>query len=143
MTKNNKTNGHEPYDPFKDEEVKQYQAEVKQRWGATAAYKQSMAKVGKLTKTEMDQLKADGKKLAQELADSMDKGPSHPEVQTLIARHHQSINFFYECPLPLYKNLGQMYVDDPRFIAYYDKFRSGLAAFMRDAIAYYCDHQLK
>ncbi len=141
MNNNHPLNGEELYDPFKDEDVKQYQEEVRQRWGNTDAYKQSMARVGKMTKKEMEKLKEDGKKHTQALADSMDKGASHPDVQALIAKSHAGVNFFYDCSLETFRNLGQMYVDDPRFTAYYEKFRPGLAAFMRDAIAYYCDHQ--
>lgn len=143
MNANQKPNDGELYDAFKDDDVKQYQDEVKQRWGNTDAYKQSMVKVSKMTKVEMQKLKEDGKRHTQMIADAMDKGIDHPDVQKLIAEHYQGINFFYECPLEMYRNLGKMYVDDPRFTAYYDKFRPGLAVFMKDAIAYFCDHTQK
>jgi len=32
----------------------------------------------------------------------------------------------------------QMYVDDPRFTAYYDKIAVGCAKFLRDAVLIYC-----
>ncbi len=133
----------ELYDAFKDNEVKQYQAEVKQRWGNTDAYTQSMARVSKMTKQEMEKLKANGKALTQRLADAMDKVPGHPDVQILIAEHYNGIQLFYECPPTMYRTLGQMYVDDPRFTAYYDKFRPGLAVFVRDAITHYCNEREK
>lgn len=141
MTDDKNMQGEEMYDAFKDDDVKQYQEEVKQRWGDSDAYTQSMAKVGKMTKAEMDKLKEDGKKFTQSLADAMDKDAASPEVQALIAQHHAGINFFYECKPSMYRGLGQMYVDDPRFTAYYDKFRPGLAAFVRDAINVYCDRK--
>jgi len=143
MTNNQKMGDAELYDAFKDDDVKQYQDEVKQRWGNTDAYKQSMERTKKMTKKEMDKLKEDGKKHTQALADSMDKGPKHPDVQALIAKSHEGVNFFYDCSLDMFRNLGEMYVQDPRFTAYYEKFRPGLAVFMRDAIAYYCDNQKK
>lgn len=129
----------ELYDAFKDDDVKHYQDELKHRWGDTDAYKQSMARVGKMTKAQMDTLKEDGKKLTQKLADAMDKDIKSVEVQELIAEHYKGIQFFYDCSLPMYRNLGTMYVDDARFTAYYDKFRPGLAVFVRDAIEYFCD----
>lgn len=141
MTDDKKVRGEEMYDAFKDDDVKQYQEEVKQRWGDTDAYRQSTAKVGKMTKAEMDKLKEDGKKFTQTLADAMGKDMASPEVQALIAQHHEGVNFFYECQPAMYRNLGQMYVDDPRFTAYYDKFRPGLAKFVRDAINVYCDRK--
>ena len=139
MTSKQKITDDELYDAFKDHDVKQYQDEVKERWGNTDAYKQSMKKVGKMTKKEMEQLKEDGKKHTAAIADAMDKGIASPEVQALIKKSHEGINFFYDCSLEMFRNLGKMYVDDPRFAANYEKVRSGLAIFMRDAIAYYCD----
>jgi len=35
------------------------------------------------------------------------------------------------------KTIAQMYVDDERFKAYYDKERPGMAEFLRDAILIY------
>lgn len=143
MQNNKPFDGEEMYDAFKDDDVKQYQDEVKQRWGHTDAYKQSMERVSRMTKAEMEKLKEDGRKHTQAIADSMDKGFDHPDVQALIAKSHEGINFFYECGLDMFRNLGEMYVNDPRFTAYYEKFRPGMAVFMRDAIAYYCDHPPK
>ena len=139
MTKQQKMKDEELYDAFKDPEVKEYQEEAKQRWGNTDAYKQSMAKVGKMTKPEMEKLKKDGIELTKKLAAAMDKGTKNKEVQALIAQHYKGIQFFYDCPLEMYRNLGKMYVDDPRFAKNYDKYRPGLAIFMRDAIEWFCD----
>jgi DNA-binding transcriptional MerR regulator len=144
MTMSNQTtqNQDDMYDVFKDEDVKQYQDEVKQKWGNTAAYKQSMERVKKMTKAEMDKLKADGKIFNQKLAVAMPKGISDPTVQALVAEHYKGINFFYDCSLEMYRNLGLMYVQDPRFTANYDKVAPGLAQFMHEAIDYYCNHSV-
>lgn len=141
ITDDKKMSGEELYDAFKDDDVKQYQEEVKERWGDTDAYKQSMAKVGKMTRAEMDMLKADGEAFTRTLAEAMGKDVRSDEVQALVAQHQAGINFFYECGTKTYRGLGQMYVDDPRFTAYYDKFRPGLAAWLRDAIVVYCDRK--
>jgi len=129
------------YNVLEDSDVNQYQAEVQSHWGNTNAYRESMQRVSKMTKEEMTQLKADGEKFTQTLADNMDKGFAHPNVQELIKKHHAGIEFFYKCPMEMYRNIGQMYIDDPRFTAYYNKYKPGLAIFMRDAINYFCDNQ--
>lgn len=49
----------------------------------------------------------------------------------------------YECLPEIYRNLEQLYEEDPRFTAYYNKFCPGLAIFARDAIVYYCDQKMK
>lgn len=138
MNTNQKINDEELYDAFKDDDVKEYQQEVKQRWGNTDAYKQSMERVGKMTKAQMDKLKADGIAHTQAIAGAMDQGVESPEVQALIKKSHEGINFFYDCSLEMFRNLGEMYVTDPRFTAYYEKFRPGLAQFMKEAIDFYC-----
>lgn len=71
----------------------------------------------------------------------MDKGFDSPEFQALIAKHYEGIGTFYDCSLDMYRMLGEMYVSDPRFKAYYDKFRPGLAEFIKKAINYYCDQK--
>lgn len=139
MKQDEKLQDEELYDAFKDDDVKQYQQEAKDRWGNTDAYKQSMARVGKMTKAQMQKLKEDGKAHTQMIADNMHKGVEHADVQALIEKSFQGVNFFYDCSLEMFRNLGKMYVEDPRFTASYEKFAPGLAVFMRDAIAYYCD----
>jgi MerR family transcriptional regulator, multidrug-efflux activator len=100
-----------------------------------------MARVGRMTKQEMTELKTKGKEFTQKLAAAMDQPIDSAAVQELIAQHYKGIQFFYDCPISVYRGLGQMYVDDPRFTAYYDKFRPGLAVFVRDAITHFCDNQ--
>ena len=143
MSKHKKIKTEELYDVFKDDDVKNYQEEVKKRWGNGQAYKQSMARVSKMTKSEMEAMKKQAKIFTQQLADAMDKKVTNTEVQKLVEQHYQGIQFFYNCPIDMYRNLGQMYVDDSRFTAYYDKFRPGLAKFVRDAINVYCDQHQK
>jgi DNA-binding transcriptional MerR regulator len=139
MANNHQADHEELYDAFKDDDVQQYQAEVKERWGGTAAHKQSQARVAKLTKAEMAAFKAKGEALTRRLADAMTLDPASPEAQKLIAEHHAGIEFFYECQPAMYRNLGQMYVDDPRFTAYYDKVKPGLAAWVQRGINRWCD----
>jgi len=115
MQKNQKMKDQELYDAFEDKDMKQYQDEVKERWGNSDAYTQSMKRVSKMTKKEMEKLKAKGIELTQKIAESMNKGIADPEVQFLIKKHHEGINFFYECGYDMYKNLGSLYVNDKRF----------------------------
>lgn len=141
LTNKKNMNNEELYDAFNDDDIKQYAQEAQERWGNTDAYKQSMKKVSKLSKAEMDKLKEEGKRLTQKLADSMGLGKESDEVQALVAEHYKGIQFFYDCPIEMYRNLGKMYVDDQRFTAHYDQFRPGLARFLCDAIGFFCDQR--
>ncbi len=133
----------ELYDSFADPEMKQYQAEAKQRWGNTEAYKQSQERTKNWTKADYEKIKADGDKFMKVVASHVNDDIKSPEVQALVAQWRQGINVFYDTDLEICRNLASMYIDDPRFAAYYEKYAKGLSVFMRDAIHYYCDEQKK
>ena len=70
----------------------------------------------------------------------MDRDPADPDVQQWVARHHRQIDDrFYTCTPEVYRGLGDMYVDDARFTAFYDRVKPGLAPFLRDAMHVYAD----
>ncbi len=130
----------ELYKAFKEHDEK-YADEAKQRWGKTDAYKQSQARVAKMSKADMADVQKKADALMKELVENMKFGPKSPEVQKLISQHYANLRIFYEPSLEMYRGLGNMYVDDPRFTAYYEKYAKNLAAFMRDAMHFYCDTQ--
>lgn len=123
--------------PFTDKTMDAYKKEAYERWGKTDAYKQSQERTKNWTKADYETVARDGAALTAELSKLMDRGIEDEDVQKLINKHYESIQQFYDCPMDMYVQLGQMYVDDARFTAYYDKFRPGMAVFMRDAIAYF------
>ena len=134
-----KMNTNDIFEPFTDEELNQLKEEAKQKWGETDAYKQSVERTKHWTKADYDRIKAEGIAFTQKLAKAMDLDISSDEVQALVRQHHKSIEVFYDCPIDFYRNLGKMYISDPRFTLYYDKFRPGLAKWLQQAIEYYCD----
>ena len=125
------------------DKMEEYKKEAKARWGNTNAYKQSKERTAHWTKADYDRIAESTKMLTQELARSMDKGFDSPEFQALVDQHHQGIEFFYDCSPEMYRGLASMYVTDPRFKDFYDKFRPGLAETLKKAINYYCDQKEK
>ena len=142
ITKENTMQDDELYEGFSKEEQEAWNKEAKERWGNTMQYKQSVGKYESLTKEEKLKMKKDGEELMDEIVANMDKGVDSPEVQELVQRHYDSLRFFYEPNLEMYRNLADMYVgyqDDKRFRAYFEKHHKDLPEFMRDAIYAYCD----
>jgi len=132
----------ELYEGFSKEEQDAWNKEAKERWGNTDQYKQSVGKYESLTKEQKLQMKKDGEALMEEIVANMDKGADSPEVQALVQRHYDSLKFFYEPTLQIYRSLADMYVGyqgDERFRAYFEKHHKDLPEFMRDAIYVYCD----
>lgn len=139
----NKMSTNKLYDGFDKKEMEQYQEEAKQRWGDTDAYKQSQERTKNWTDADYKRIAQEGNIFTQKLANAMDKDIKSPKVQELVRQHHKGIETFYDCSYEMYRGLAEMYVADARFTKFYDKFRPGLAKWLRDAIMYYCDQQEK
>lgn len=53
----------------------------------------------------------------------------------MAERHRRQIStWFYECPPQMHRNLGEMFVADPRFARNYDQHAPGLSGYVRDAM---------
>ncbi len=131
MTIPDSTTGFTPHNP--------YAKEAEERWGNTDAYKESQKRVAKMSKEDFERIGQEGDILMKKIVAVSHRDPTNPEVQELIAQHFANLRHFYEPNLEMYRGLGSMYADDPRFRAFYDKYKPDLADFMRDAMHAYCD----
>ncbi len=119
--------------------------EAEQRWGDSDAYRQSQARAKRYSKEDWLTIKREGEATTRALAAAMAAGTpaTSPAVMDLAEEHRQHISrWFYDCTHEIHRGLGQMYVDDPRFAATYDKYGEGAAAFIRDAIEVYAGRNL-
>lgn len=141
-------NDEEMYQGFTPEQVKEYRTEVVQKWGEKSLL-DSEKKVQKMSPKQWKQTKDQGEAITKKLAELMDinsvaKGdPAHKEVQNCIAAWHEFLENFYPVTEERLRGLGNMYVEDARFTAYYEKFGKGLASFKNKAIQIYCDRGMK
>lgn len=124
-----------------EEHQRKYSEEVKEKYGNTSAYKESNEKTSKYTKEDWSNIMKDWDIIYKKLANLMDKNPDDKEVQEYIhqSREHISKNF-YDCTPEIFRGLGEIYVNDERFTANIDKYKTGLSKFLRDAINVYCDN---
>lgn len=74
------------------------------------------------------------------LSECMDTGPDSDEAQSAVhaLRKHVCDNFF-NCTVEAFRALGELYVEDARFTSFFEKYHSGLAQFVKEAIDIYCD----
>lgn len=136
-----KTMTNKNFQAFDDSKIEEYKKEAKQRWPKT--YAESEAKTSKYTKEDWDRIKAEAGEIYNGIANNMDKGISSEEVQNATDRFYKHLNqFFYTCNPEMFKGLGEMYVADERFTAFFENIKPnvGMAQFMRDAMAYYADN---
>ncbi|HEX3010690.1 MAG TPA: MerR family transcriptional regulator [Syntrophomonadaceae bacterium] len=128
------------YDQMLKEQEK-YERETEERWGHTDAYKESRKKTAGYKKEDWEKINRLQMQNLKDLCDLYKNGAAFdsPEVQETVSRARKLItDNFYECSLEIFSGLGQMYVSDERFTAYYEKFAPGLATYYNDAIQYYC-----
>ncbi|MTI95738.1 MAG: hypothetical protein FH749_09700 [Firmicutes bacterium] len=98
----------------------------------------------KNTHQDWIEMRKESEKIFRALAALTERDPAEEEVQKAIARWHQLIdNRFYKCNLEMFRQLANLYVSDNRSSANIDKYKPGLAKFMRDAMHLYCDKQEK
>lgn len=143
IKKGNSMNSNNLYAGFPQDELDEYKDEVKARWGQTQAYQESAKRVKHMKQEDFDRIKKEHGEIAQALGELIEMSPTDAAVQSLVSRHHAWIETFYPCAPEMYRGLGQMYVDDERFAKTYNDITPGLAVFLRDAIAYWCDQQIK
>jgi MerR family transcriptional regulator, thiopeptide resistance regulator len=114
----------------------EYAAEAEERWGETDAWKQSQQRVSRFSKDDWIAIKAEADALLESLAQAKRDGvePGSAHANELAARHHASIERFYDCGDEMHRNLVEMYLADERFTRYYDDVEPGLAQFLHDIV---------
>ena len=119
------------FDPAK------YEEEARERWGGTPEFEESLRRTRRYKKEDWKNLGAEAGEIVQGFAAAMEAGvaPSDARAMDLAERHRQHISrWFYPCSFEIHVGLGDMYVADPRFAANYEPIRTGLSAYIRDAI---------
>jgi DNA-binding transcriptional MerR regulator len=120
-----------------------YEPEARERWGDEAVDRSNanwerLGDEGRKQHMKVDQeiVEALGAAVRIKLA------PDSPDVQEVVARHHEWLTVFWTPNAEQYVSLTQMYADDERFRAHYDEITPGAAALLRDAAAIFAAREL-
>ena len=119
---------------------KQYEAEVKARWGETDAYKEHQEKTKGYSKEKWQDANAGLEEIFEEFARCKTGGASadSKEALTLVQKLQNYITEqYYTCTKEILAGLGMMYVADERFKNNIDKHGEGTAEFVCEAIKKY------
>jgi len=133
----------EKFEGFKqsliDENEKSYGTEVRSKYG-DSVIDASNAKLKGLTQEQYDE----GERLRLAYEETLKSAyattdPAGKLAQTACDLHRQWLRVFNpNYSKEYHKGLGEMYVADERFKAYYEKINPGCSEFLRDAINIYC-----
>lgn len=129
-----------PAETFDGFDHTQYREEVIERWGAEA-YERTDAWWRAQSDDDKRAFQQRHEDIARDYgaAHSAGLAPSSSQVQAIAARHAEWLSTTQDATPDYLRCMGQMYVDDPRFAANYDKYGDGTASFVRDALVIYAD----
>ncbi len=133
----------EKFEGFKEsliaENEEKYGAEVREKYGDEAADRANR-KVRGMTQAQYAEAERLAGAYQEALKEAVRQGdPAGELAQKACDLHRQWLCCYFDGYCSEYHmGLARMYVDDPRFTAYYDNIAPGCAAFLRDAIAVYC-----
>ena len=120
-----------------DNEMK-YGKEIREKYG-DAEVNQSNQKLLNMSKEQYAEFEQLGQKVLDTLEEAFKTGDPAGELgQKAADLHRQWLSFTWSSySKEAHAGLAQMYVEDERFTAYYDKKQPGMAAFLRDAVRIY------
>lgn len=115
----------------------EYAREAEERWGDTDAWAQSQERAKHWTEADKRRIVEEGIAHAERMAVAFTAGVPADSEQAMDLAEEARLGIdrdFYDCSKEMHVNLGEMYVADPRFTAYYDQRAEGLAVWVRNAI---------
>ncbi len=121
---------------FSDEQQAEYEKEAMQRWDP-AIVQASNKKWKAYSAAEKQRIADEGNAIYADLVKAMPKGPSSPEAQSCVERWRQHMAYFWSPNDQQLLGLADLYNNDPRFKANFDKIDPNLAPFMREAVKVY------
>ena len=121
--------------------MKNYEIDVRERYGDTAAYREHEQKTKNYAKEKWADANDGLMAIFAEFSVCKQSGASADsnETQALVAKLQAHITEnYYTCTGEILAGLGKMYVADERFKQNIDKYGEGTAEFAADAIEVYC-----
>ena len=124
--------------------MKNYETEVRERYGCTAAYREHEQKTKNYTKEKWAEASDGIMAIFADFATCKASGVSadSTEVQAHVAKLQEHITAnYYTCTDEILAGLGKMYIADERFKKNIDKYGEGTAEFASEAIAAFCQEE--
>jgi len=115
----------------------QFEAEVRERWGETEAYRESARRTQGYSAADKARIAEELSGIEADFAAALADGEAADGGRAVdlaeAARLHID-RWYYPCSRAMHVGLAEMYTADPRFKAHYDERAEGLAEFVAAAI---------
>jgi hypothetical protein len=132
----NKLTSNEQKEVFGDSLFEEHAEEAEKRWGQTQAWQDSQKRMSERTKKDWTRIQAEVEESNAAFAAAMDAGLLATSAQSMDAAEQHRLHiqrWFYDITPEFHRNLGDMYIADPRFTKNYENIRPGMAQYVRDA----------
>jgi DNA-binding transcriptional MerR regulator len=130
------------FEGFSEEQQAEYEKEATQKWDP-AVVQASNKKWKSYSAADKQRIADEGNAVYTEILAAMPKGPSSPEAQTGVDHWRRHMTYFWTPNDAQLLGLADLYIQDPRFKANFDKIDPKLADFMRQAVKVYVDARKK
>lgn len=124
---------------FVEEKERLYGAEAREKYG-DAQVDASNAKVMGITLEQYQEYERLSEEILEKLSDAVAEGadPAGEAGKELTELHRRWLTIMGDkCDVQRHRGIAELYVQDERFTAYYDKNRPGCAQFLRDAVLHW------
>jgi DNA-binding transcriptional MerR regulator len=130
------------FEGFTEEEQEKYALEAEQMYDPETV-RESNRKWKSYSDAKKQAILAEGKAVYVEMIAAMPKGADSAEVQALVQRWRDHMDYFWTPNLDQLLGLAEGYNNDPRFKANFDKMHPKLAEFMLEAVKVYVSKRKK
>lgn len=114
-----------------------YAAEAERRWGDTDAWRQATQRTAGYGPEQWRQIAEEGEQLTARFAALFAGGVASDAPEAIAVARNQRDHlerWWYDCPPQMHAGLADLWADDPRFRASYDRVADGLADYVRDVV---------
>jgi DNA-binding transcriptional MerR regulator len=127
----------EIHEVFGDDDPTLHAQEAEQRWGDTDAWRESHRRTSTYNREDWLHITAAQEDLEERFARALRRGvPARArEARDLAEEHRRHLcQHFYDVDHQVHRGLADLYVEDERFAAPYDRRHPGLAQYIADAV---------
>ncbi len=130
------------FEAFSDEQQAEYEKEAAEKYDP-ATVKESQRKWKSYSDADKRRIGEEGNAAYEAILAGMPKGADSAEVQAGVELWRKHMDYFWTPNLEQLLGLADLYNEDPRFKANFDKIDPRLAEFMREAVKVYVEKRKK
>ena len=128
------------FQAFSEEQQEEYAKQAEQQYDSETV-RESNRKWKNYSAEKKQAILDEGNQVYEDMIAAMPKGADSPEVQAIVERWRQHMDYFWTPNLDQLLGLAAMYGENPAFKKNFASMHADLADFMREAVAIYVAKQ--